>query len=390
MAVNQTSSRWKLLLAAGVSVLALACGDDSGDGGGSTNSTTPTLDKGVVGKACAADTDCGKGGVCSKTQSIGGLNSILTAIGVDTSIAAPDGYCSTACTSNEACGEGGVCFGSLGTLVPGECRKSCTAPTDCRNGYECAKLATTADGGVVGGTLVQGQLPSQCQALPATPALGANQAGAACSDAADAGTALNNACKPGTCALGACTATCVNDSTCGAGAACVPNGVYGATGSCQETCNVDTDCNQYTADGTVGCVDVNGTKLCTLKQYPLEAGKLGSACTENAACGRGGSCATTLGGGFNPTPAPGGYCTLNGCQDDTVCTGGVCVNGGALLGTRCFDSCTVDGECRTGYSCQERPTTANVTAKVCTPSGAATDAGTGSSARVVGGLDGGV
>ncbi|HEX5660442.1 MAG TPA: hypothetical protein VFX59_24775 [Polyangiales bacterium] len=370
-------------------MLVLACGGDDDKGNNDENEPPATgvvLGNGIVGKACAADGDCGAGGSCKKTQGYGALSDILNTFGFDTSLAAPGGYCSIACTNNANCGEGGVCVGAFGAIVMGECRKGCASAADCRDGYECAKRQTTPDGGVVGGTLVD--LPAQCQALPPIPSLGPNQVGAACSNAADAGVALNSACGTGTCTLGTCGATCLNDSTCGAGAACVPNGVYGTTGSCQETCAQDTDCNQYTPTGTIGCIDVNGRKLCAVKQYPLAPGVLGTACTADGDCGRGGSCAETIGGGFAGTPAPGGYCTLEGCQDDTVCTGGVCISGAIPLANRCYDTCTVDGECRTGYSCQERPTLNDTTAKVCTPVAAARDAG--AAALVVGGLDGGV
>ncbi|MET0286112.1 MAG: hypothetical protein ABW352_16645 [Polyangiales bacterium] len=392
MAVIKTSSRWKQFLAASVSVLALACGGDDGkdseDGNGNQPPATGVvLGNGIVGKECAVDGDCGAGGSCKKTQSLGGLSDLLSAIGFDTSLTAPGGYCSIACTNSANCGQGGVCVGAIGGIVMGECRKSCAAATDCRSGYECAKVQATADAGTAGAGLL-GQLPAQCQALPPTQTLGPDQAGKACSDAADAGVALNAACDPGFCALGSCSATCVNDSTCGANSVCVPNGIYGTTGSCQETCNADADCNQFSPTGSVGCVEANGRKLCTLKQYPLDTGVLGKACEASSECGRGATCATTLGGGFlNPTPAPGGYCTLNGCQNDSVCTGGVCVGNGA--GARCYDSCSVDGECRTGYSCQDRVTSGMATSKVCAPVvGAAGDAGT--AALVVGGLDGGV
>jgi hypothetical protein len=390
MAFKQTTSRWKQLLAASVSVLALACGgDDGGKDNDKDDDETPTtgvvLGKGIVGKECTADSDCGNGGSCKKTQGIGGLSDILNLIGLDLSLAAPGGYCSIACSSNANCGEGGVCLGAFGTLTMGECRKGCTAPTDCRDGYECAKPQTNADGGVVGGQL--NNLPAQCQALPVTPQLNPNQVGAACDARADAGVALNQACGMGTCAAGSCTATCVNDTTCGAGAVCVPNGFYGTSGNCAESCTVDEDCNQYTPTGTIGCNDVNGRKLCGQKAFPLDPGVLGEACAATTECGRGGTCAETLGGSaLNPTPAPDGYCTRS-CQDDSVCTGGACVAG--ILGVgRCYDSCTVDGECRTGYSCQDRPSVSDTTIKVCAPIPVANDAGT--AARVVGGLDGGV
>ncbi|HEY6876892.1 MAG TPA: hypothetical protein VI299_02690, partial [Polyangiales bacterium] len=89
-------------------------------------------------------------------------------------------------------------------------------------------------------------------------------------------------------------------------------------------------------------------------------------------CGSG-SCATMLGSLFAMAPAPGGYCTLNNCQDDSVCTGGVCL--GAFGATRCYDSCTANTDCRTGYACVDRMTSSMAAAKVCAPMQAAADAG---------------
>jgi hypothetical protein len=388
MAVSTATSHWKHVVIGAASVFALACGgdDDGGDNGAGNNpppATGVVLGKDIVGKACTAAADCGSGGRCAPTQSFGMLSAFLETFGLATALPAPGGYCTVACANDANCGEGGICLGALGTILMGECRKSCTANSDCRPGYECAKPTATGDGGRAGAGLAA--LPAQCQALPAADNLAPNQSGAACSDQPDAG-ALSTACGDGYCALGSCTGTCSSDSTCGAGGACVPNGFYGSSGSCQETCAVDTDCNRYSPTSNYGCVDYQGRKLCGAKLQPLPANTLGIACTEDSQCGNG-TCLENLGGVLTPLAAPNGYCSLQGCSDDTVCTGGACI-GNAGAG-RCLDTCTVDNECRSGYSCVERVSATMVNTKVCLPTVAQPDAGTRSAVVPVG-LDGGI
>jgi len=386
MAISAVSSRWKLLVAAGTAMVAIACGGDDtnskvGDAGTvpppNTNnpSTGFTPAAGVVGKTCAADTECGALATCAKKQGFGTLSDLATAAGLDTQLDAPGGYCTTSCGKDSDCGPGSVCLGAALGLLRGECRKSCTSNTDCRAPeYECAKQmipTRTNDAGVANPGAAGLALAPQCQALPKTDKLADNQTGLACvaEGTPDAGV---SPCGDGFCAAGACTGICVKDSDCGANAACVPTGILpGSAGTCQETCSVDTDCARYVKNGGIGCIDVDTRKLCGPKQFPLDPGLVGKACTANTECGSG-DCATTL--GTAAVPAPGGYCSLLGCTADAQCGGGTCV--GSNFGSRCYANCTADTQCRTGYTCQERATVGMTTGKVCAPPTPVRDGGT--------------
>jgi hypothetical protein len=277
------------------------------------------------------------------------------------------------CEKNADCGEGSVCLGGAFGILQGECRKSCTANTDCRApDYECAKPdpVPTADGGVAPAAAGAFAVPAQCQALPKTDQLAANQAGLACDVGPDAGV---SPCGDGFCSGGACSGVCTTDAHCGANGACIDIGTAGSLGLCQETCSVDTDCARYVKNGQVGCNDVGTRKLCGAKQFPLDPGLVGKACTMDAECGSG-QCAQTL--GLAGTPAPGGYCTLIGCTNSTECGGGTCLGTAPISG--CYSSCKADTDCRSGYTCQDRAS-GNMTtpmAKVCAPPPPVRDGGT--------------
>jgi hypothetical protein len=78
---------------------------------------------------------------------------------------------------------------------------------------------------------------------------------------------------------------------------------------------------------------------------------IGTACTTTAECGsdRRSACATASGDGF-----PGGYCSMEPCDDIQVCPpGATCVALGPET-PACFKACTTDADCRTadGYVCQ--------------------------------------
>ncbi|MDB4974917.1 MAG: hypothetical protein JWN48_3258 [Myxococcaceae bacterium] len=356
------SNRSKLICALGAFVLiAVACGDD---GKGSSSMPAAGI---AVGKACTSNSDCGTGGTCKNTQGFGTLSALLSLIGV-MDLPAPGGYCSADCSSNADCGSGAVCLGSALNFLKGECRKSCTSNSDCREGYECAKQAEVpADAGLPT-TIAALRLPDQCQAKPKADTLAAGQAGAACTTPTDGGVATE--CGDGFCAGGSCSGICNEDSTCGVGAVCIPNGFYGSAGTCQQACTADRDCKQFKANGTVGCIEANARKICGAKVFPLAPGVVGTACTADAQCGTTGQCQDTL--GLRQTPAPGGYCSVLGCQDDSVCGGGTCAAG------TCYAGCTSDASCRSGYTCQSVRVSAQVNAQVCAPAGTATtgDAGT--------------
>lgn len=372
------SKRWKLLGSLGaVVIVAIACGDDSGNKTPENPTPGPgaggsMLSGDVAGKPCTTAnqaTDCGPGGICSEEQTLGTLSELLGLVGLNnTGLQAPNGYCTTGCTSDSQCGAGGVCFGNTFGLLQGECRKGCASNSDCRPEYECAKLQNLADGGAPPAAIKR-LFPNQCQARPMPDKLTDRSVGTPCGEQADGGVA---SCASGYCAGNYCTGTCLEDSTCGAGAACLVSNAYGTIGSCQETCNVDTDCKRYTAGGNIGCIDVEGKKLCGPKVLPLEPNVVGKACTENENCGATGECADTL----NRVPAPGGYCSLLGCQDDTVCGGGSCV------GSRCYVTCASDTDCRSGYACQDRVNAGMTSVKVCAPAAGAPPAGGASDAGV--------
>ncbi|MDB4989214.1 MAG: Multiple EGF-like-domain protein 3 precursor [Myxococcaceae bacterium] len=80
----------------------------------------------MVGKACAADADCGTTGQC------------LTAIGL-AQTPTPGGYCSViGCQDDSVCG-GGSCIAATAT-----CAAPCTSDASCRPGYSCQSLNSTA------------------------------------------------------------------------------------------------------------------------------------------------------------------------------------------------------------------------------------------------------
>lgn len=375
--ISAVSSRWRLLAAAGVAVMALACGDDdsaknSNDSGNNGSKTDP-LGANVAGKACTSDTDCGAGGTCADKQTLGLLSTLLQAITseFESTIAAPGGTCTRACTNNADCGEGGVCFGALLTISPGECRKSCSATSDCRSPeYECAKQpeAPVPDGGVRdGGANGIGalRLPNTCQGFFKADQLTDNQTGLAC----DPDDAMSTVCGDGFCAAGSCTGICNKNADCGANGACIA-ALYGSVGLCAETCNADSDCTGF-AQGGIGCNEADGQKLCGPKVFPLAPGIVGNACTADTQCSTG-DCATAL--GVQQTPAPDGYCSLLGCSEDAQCGGGTCASSG--LGSRCYKNCTSNDGCRTGYSCQPRAAVGMRTVNVCAPGASTPDAGT--------------
>ena len=364
------STRWMLIGALFSTLVVTACGG-GGDGGGGTSK--PSVDAGngaaplLVGAACVDNAHCATGSQCRQQQGFGALSTVLSVAPIN----APGGYCSADCTSNAECGTGGVCLAALaglGSQLKGECRHGCKSDTDCRDGYECATSAP--NGGATGVGLLA--LPASCQAKPEVDHL-VDQVGKSCDK--DGPSPL---CGEGFCTGTYCSGACnvKDDSSCGAKAVCVSNGLYGSGGTCEQTCAVDTDCTQYTPGGDTGCVDSGkGTqKVCGLKRFPLDPNVVGNACSDDRMCGSYGTCANTL--GVNGAAAPGGYCTLAGCQDDTECGGGACV--GVALISACYVKCSADTQCRPGYTCQDKTTPDMTMVKVCAITPVARDGGVGS------------
>jgi hypothetical protein len=344
--------------------LGVACGDETDtdpgkagdpgkvaiDAGAPAAAAGTLLAPNTAGKACAAAPECGPSGACA-TKLTGGF--------LGQADEAPKGYCTAACSSDAQCGAGSVCLGAL-TIggIKGECRKGCKADADCgRAEYECAMQAgAPTDAQMAGG--MSFRLPNTCQPR-VTPAKLTSEVGKAC--------ASNAECGAGTCETGEdypggyCSGACVADADCGGKGVCLKDG-YGSGGSCFERCTADTDCARD-ASG-YGCVDIGAeSKICAPKADPLPAGIVGKACTANTECATG-TCAAEV--GLPAVPAPGGYCSVTGCDgDDKQCgAGGECVT--TQYGSRCYKGCTADTDCRTGYSCTQRGM-GEYGAKVCFP-----------------------
>jgi hypothetical protein len=353
----------------------IACGDDgddddttpvndagappamSGDGGrltepGGGNSTM--LDPDVVGKTCAADSECtGRGGKCSQRLTLGSVGELAEdAIGLKVFLDNPGGYCSGTCTNDSSCGANGSCFGAIPGLFNGECRKKCTSDGDCRDGYECAKL-TNAGGDAGAASPIP--LPSTCQPKIKPVQVMANAVGKACTAENAAAT-----CGGGGCTAGSCSALCLADGECGTGARCQPVPFYGTLGVCIETCSADNECNQFAGEsGGVGC----NMGVCGPKVFPLPPNVVGNACTMRSDCGGSADCATTL--GAPARAAPGGYCSLASCASNDQCGGGVCI--GVTGVSRCYKGCAANTDCRTGYTCQQRMNIDGDMAGICAP-----------------------
>jgi hypothetical protein len=227
------------------------CGDDdasvlqAGQGGtgeshtGGDSGAAPNENKladGVVGNACAADTDCGSG-------------SCLTTIPV-VNTSYPNGYCTGRCSTDEACGASGVCvpglFGSAGS-----CFRRCDEANGCeREGYRCRVVSNVG----------------RCVAAP--PPLPDHVAGNACTDDVDCGggamsctAMLGSVPAPG----GYCSQACAISDDCGAGGTCV-NGISIVTissGRCVKSCSAPTDCRSGYECKSFSGVDSGGPGACT-------------------------------------------------------------------------------------------------------------------------------
>jgi hypothetical protein len=114
-----------------------------------------------------------------------------------------------------------------------------------------------------------------------------------------------------------CIPGCYDDTDCGTGLRCDPDGGSVGEGAC------------FDPDSSVG-----------------------DACVDEVMCPAGAFC---LGEGFSGWP--GGACIRGGCDPDSGAgceTGEVCLSvGGGGGGGACFAGCADDTECRTGYECAE-------------------------------------
>jgi hypothetical protein len=182
---------------------------------------TPQVEDEVVGTACSSDTECG-GGSCERSTPL--------------RTPFPEGYCSARCYEDDTCGAGGACILPLGSIEPGHCYQRCSDDGDCpREGYRCTPLG---DGERVVGVC-----------YPRRDALPDGVVGSACerdTDCADGAAvcfevlqlSLDNelVAAPG----GYCSAPCLFDVDCGAGAQCVSGVITG--GQCLASCNAVAPC----------------------------------------------------------------------------------------------------------------------------------------------------
>ncbi|MDB4993557.1 MAG: leucine aminopeptidase-related protein [Myxococcaceae bacterium] len=115
-----------------------------------------------------------------------------------------------------------------------------------------------------------------------------------------------------------------------------PSQGLGAKCTSDATCGAGQTCDKANAGG---------------KCAPAASNKIGDACASTVDCGTDAreACATASGDAY-----PGGYCTMEPCNDIEVCPpGGTCVAIGGES-PACFKSCANDDECRKaeGYVCQ--------------------------------------
>jgi len=327
-----------------------ATAGDSGATQSAKDATAPAPR--AIGRACAADTDCGDtpGATCA--------NSFLQFRAVDV---APGGYCTQSCTASAECGTGSACVGArFGN--PGHCSIGCEGDGDCRDGYYCAQLAMMVDAGVVSAT---------CQPHPPIDGLADGIVGAGCTDDADCDTGscllqerITSATYPG----GYCTGSCVEDVECGKGGVCSP-GFLGAIGVCYLGCKHDPDCREG-----YRCREVAGDQVCVPGPKPLPDHRAGAACKNDDDCGGGPmTCASDVAG----VPAPGGYCRQSCALDDDCGAGGICISGVdivVLSSGSCVQSCVPPGGCREGYVCRSLSGATSDMRGVCVPD--ASDGGT--------------
>jgi hypothetical protein len=195
-----------------------------------------------------------------------------------------------------------------------------------------------------------------------TTGLGDDVAGKPCSDSGDCdgatcattvlGTMLGAA--PVSAPGGYCTGTCMMDSECGDGGACL-GALPGIDGSCFATCAAMDDCRDgyvCAAGLTLGGLVIPDTCRPAPATDQLGDDVAGKMCSEAADCS-GGECLTMRQGLAGSYELPGGYCS-GACLEDAHCgAGGVCL--AALLGGAgsCYEGCDTDVDCtRDGYRCR--------------------------------------
>jgi hypothetical protein len=244
----------------------------------------------AVGTACTTNNDCGANGFCA-TEATSGL---------------PGGYCTTGCDPAAAgsCGPGNDCL-TLGQTIL--CVRTCTADSDCRDGYGCA---TTFFGAALGdGSRVCAA--GKTDAKPGDPCTGIRDCAPGsgfCLGETDSG-------FPG----GYCSAQCdaTDPTSCGDGGACVET-AFGdfCAGTCTAGGTTCRDGYQCAGGFYGGPSDVDVCAPGLAAPVPV-----GSPCADEAGCGAGNQLCFQDSSGY-----PGGYCS-QGCDPRTAgsCGDGYCL-----------------------------------------------------------------
>jgi hypothetical protein len=199
--------------------------------------TTAKLEEGIVGKECAAATECKAGGECLTVSAASGPLPIPGP-------AYQGGFCTGDCLVDADCGSHGRCLLSPGSQAAGTCQLACAGDSNCRAGYRCRDQGAFK-GCVPGDVPVPaGVVGTACASTDA--GVSAECGGAKClsdlssplaSFTGGSGTPL-----PG----GYCSAACVDaQADCGGGlclgAFSFP-GVFSLDGFCYKSCAANEDC----------------------------------------------------------------------------------------------------------------------------------------------------
>lgn len=237
---HEAGSRRPLEVIAFVLLLAVACASSSGGGPGPNGSGVCTTS---CPKSCSTDADCPS--TDPECANFGSAGSACVPVGTSVpKFCTSDSACNTA-AGEECCATNAASTDTVCALAA-ECRKSCSADTDCAGGTPkcCTDYASPV-----------------CTATDACPV--------ACTQTTDCNTTAGQLCcttihladthstlspsLAGVCAPAAeCPVSCTADSDCagtsGQGELCC-NGLCAAT--CVKSCTVDNDCN--TENGQLCC-----------------------------------------------------------------------------------------------------------------------------------------
>lgn len=280
-----------------------------------------------------AATSCGRTGVCDgagacQKQPSGTVCGTRSCAGTNMS-ARPDtcdgnGTCADA--GNDTCARAFTCDSSTG-----QCRTSCSAPTDCVAGFTCVsgqcKLAQTGtctlDSECASGFCTDGKCCSERCDGACVRCNVAGQEGLCLPEAA--GTDPNNECPTETATSCGRTGMCSGVSGCA---------LFPATTSCAPATCLGTMASQNprSCNGTGMCADA-GMANCGVYTCNAGTGACRTACVTGADCATGYQCAT----GGVCKKSPGQPCSA-GAAGDAECALGFCTDG-VCCNARCGGTC---------------------------------------------------